>query len=596
MRIDISIRFKPVLGSLILAAAFSMSCSTGRVTMTPLVSTEDDIEREQAKEELSRAGSTTSLPLSAKAHFDFILGELALSQEDFDAALAYFSEAAKYEPSSAPVLRKRLAELYLRNGKLDAALEQVNRGLEGDEDNLDLLKLKAGILATQKKNPEAIAVYKEIISLGEGKEEEAYVFIATLYAQQGNTGAAKDVLKQLIAKSPSSFFGSYYLAKVLLGSGEFAEAEKYLKRALELNSEAEIVQLDLARLYAFQKRFTEAGKICEEIIGKNPGNVKARELLGEILLGKDKVDEAIKEFEAIGAMQEDPSETRLKIALLKLQRRNFDGAEVELRLVLTEHPENSAARYYLGSVYAAMRRSEDAVAQLKAIKPDDKYFAESRTLGAYLLRQMDRYKEAIDLMNELAGKQPNDVKVLSFLAALQRDAKDYNAAIETTKKIIEIDPKDDRNYFTLGVYYDDAKNKQEAMNSMRKAVELNEKNANALNYLGYSLAEQGQQLDEAEQLIRRALEVEKDNGYFIDSLGWLYYQRGKYEEALVELERAVQIVPQDAVILEHLGLVLDKVGQKERAISTLKKALEFAPQSDDTAAEERIRRELKELE
>src|SRR5258708_8576603 len=91
------------------------------------------------------------------------------------------------------------------------------------------------------------------------------------------------------------------------------------------------------------------------------------------------------------------------------------------------------------------------------------------------------------------------------------------------------------------------------MSEMKKAIELNPANAQALNYLGYSYAEQGTNLVEAEKLIRRALHIEPQDGFYVDSLGWVYYQKGDYKKAVEQLERAVNLTGSDSTITEHLG-------------------------------------------
>ena len=110
---------------------------------------------------------------------------------------------------------------------------------------------------------------------------------------------------------------------------------------------------------------------------------------------------------------------------------------------------------------------------------------------------------------------------------------------------------------------------------MRKAIELNDRHARALNYVGYTMAEEGKNLDEAERLIRRALAVEPYSGYILDSLGWIYYQRGQYELAFNYLKRAAATGDEDPVIFEHLGDAAMKLGRYELARKAYEKALEL---------------------
>ena len=583
------------LGTLVIAFGWFWGCSAMSRT-APGDGSQGELQRALYGEAVTPGSEEDyEIPASSEAHYEYILGELAFKQEDFDGATRHLKAAAKIDNTPAPTLRKRLAQLYVRSGKLDDALEQINLAQAADQDDIELLQLRAGILATLKKSDEAIETYRKVIELSGPDNEEPYVFIASLYVQQNNLPAGEEVLKDLLQKNPDSFFGHYYIAKIYLGETKYDLAEKHYKRALELSPGAEPVQVELARVYALQKRFEEAIKLSEKVVEQNPANVKARTLLGELLLGKDRLDEALKEFEAIRELEEDPSDTRFKIALIKLQRRDLDGAELELRLILAQHPENSGARYYLASAYAAMKRTDDAIEQLKAIEPGQDFFQESKTLGAYLLRQRDRFSEAVDMLDELLKEKSDDTKLLQFKASLQRDGKDLDGAVATTKKLLELEPNNDQNYFNLGVYYDELTREEEAHAAMRKAIELNPKNSNALNFLGYTLAEKGHDLHEAETLVKQAIELEPTNGYFIDSLGWVYFKMGRLDDALRELQRSVALVPNDAVILEHLGLIYVQMKDETNARDTLKRALTHAADSEDKGAATRIEKALQDL-
>ncbi|HQH28345.1 MAG TPA: tetratricopeptide repeat protein, partial [Oligoflexia bacterium] len=494
--------------------------------------------------------------------------------------------ASAEEQYSAPTLRKRLAQLYLRQGDLNRALSETETGIEQDSENTDLIKLRAGILAAKKRNPEAIAEYKRLIELSKAKSEDPYILLASLYAQENDMPAAKATLDQLLKAKPKSFIAVYYLARLAVTSGDLAEAETLYHRALELTPNKEPVYLDLARVYTLQKRFDKAIEITDQLIKRNPGNIKARELRGDILLGKDQVPDALTEFETLSKIETDPSQTRLKIGLIKLQRRDYEGAETELRLVLSQHPENAPARYYLASTYAAMKRVEDALEQIRAIKPDQEYFLEASTLGVYLLREVQSFDRAVELVDNLLTTRPNNLRLMMLKASLLRDDKRLPEAIKLVEQVISLqqesktDQSDDY-HFTLGVYLDEAGRKDEALASMRRAIELNPNNANALNYLGYSYAEAGINLEEALDLINRALALEPQNGYYIDSLGWAYYQMGRYEDALRELKRAAELANEDAVILEHYARALLKLNRRDDAIKALHRARDSAPDSED---------------
>lgn len=548
-------------------------------------------------EETRRArGLDTSVSEQSIAQYYFIRGQLALNDENFDEAVTDLEEAGRHEKGDAPVLRKSLAEMYLRSGRLQDALNELNKIADVGRSDSEFLELRAGILATLKRLPDAIADYRTLINLTPDKaNEDAYVLLASLHADNGDLNAAKEVLRELIGRSPKSVFGHYYLARVTEASGDSKEAEKLYRKALKLNPNAEAIKLDLARSLGAQKRFREGAAISEELVRHNPNNVAARQLLGQLLLGDNRVEEALTAFESLGKLQNDPTDTRFKIALIKLERRDFKGAETELNLIVASAPENEAAHYYLALAYSGMERIGEALTQLEKVSDGSKLFTEARILSSYLLRQQKRYDDAILEIQRALSKNDKDTRLLSFLGSLQRDAGKTKEAVLTLRRLIELEPNDDQHYFSLGVFLDDVGDKQAAVEAMRKAIELNPKNANALNYLGYTFAETGSNLGEAEALIRRAIAVEPKNGYFVDSLGWVYFKMNRLQDAERELEKAVTMTPSDAVILEHLAIIQNKQGKREKSLETAKKALGVAPNSDDKEVTERLQALIHEL-
>jgi Flp pilus assembly protein TadD len=118
---------------------------------------------------------------------------------------------------------------------------------------------------------------------------------------------------------------------------------------------------------------------------------------------------------------------------------------------------------------------------------------------------------------------------------------------------------------------------------MKKAIALNPANAQALNYLGYSYAEDGVNLPEAEKLIKRALDIEPEDGFYVDSLGWVYYQKGDYQKAVEQLERAVNLTGEDPTITEHLGDAYQKVGKVREASHEYRDALKKAQDNEQIA-------------
>lgn len=182
---------------------------------------------------------------------------------------------------------------------------------------------------------------------------------------------------------------------------------------------------------------------------------------------------------------------------------------------------------------------------------------QSALAAAQAYQRLDRYQESIPVLERLVAKQ-----------------KDSIAA-----------------GFLLGVAYERTDQRGKAVNEFRRVLDLDPDFHAALNYLGYTYAESGENLEEALSLVGRAVALEPDNGSYVDSLGWTYYQLGRHEQARDILERAVRLEPADATLQEHLGDVYVALGQKERAREAYRRALELA---DDNA--EQVQRKLERLQ
>ena len=130
--------------------------------------------------------------------------------------------------------------------------------------------------------------------------------------------------------------------------------------------------------------------------------------------------------------------------------------------------------------------------------------------------------------------------------------------------------------------------KDASIEIMQKVITLDPEHANALNYLGYTYADLGRNLDEAERLIKKALKYKPNDGYITDSLGSVYYKKGQFDKALEYIKKAVKLVPDDPIMLEHMGDVYRKLNDKPNALKYYQKSLKIKDK-DKEALEEKIR-------
>ncbi|MFN3947090.1 MAG: tetratricopeptide repeat protein, partial [Aquificaceae bacterium] len=187
------------------------------------------------------------------------------------------------------------------------------------------------------------------------------------------------------------------------------------------------------------------------------------------------------------------------------------------------------------------------------------------------------YKKAEELLKIGLAIDPNNYQLNLLMGNLKNEEEDYEEALKYINKAIEIDPKDYRGYFLRAIVYDKKGQILSAEKDLRKALELNPEDKDLLNHLGYSLLlwYEGARLEEAQELIEKALKKDPENPAYIDSMAWVLYYKGEYKKAYELLLKALEKEKEDPVIYEHLGDVLLKLGETQKAQEYYKKAYEL---------------------
>jgi Flp pilus assembly protein TadD len=200
-------------------------------------------------------------------------------------------------------------------------------------------------------------------------------------------------------------------------------------------------------------------------------------------------------------------------------------------------------------------------------------------------------------MQQLIERNPDNAMFRIALGDALRQQQDYDAARAAYTAAIDMFLEDDASqwavYFTRGIANERTGRWAAAEADFRKALELNPDQPQVLNYLGYSMVEKDMNLDEALDMIERAVAARPDSGYITDSLGWVLYRLGRYDEAVAPMERAVELMPVDPVVNDHLGDVYWAVGRYREAEFQWKRALSFVDHDENGDADpDRIRRKL----
>jgi len=258
---------------------------------------------------------------------------------------------------------------------------------------------------------------------------------------------------------------------------------------------------------------------------------------------------------------------------------------VFLRLALALEPEHALALDTLGEAYSRLKQYSAAIDVYDEI-PDASPMRTGADIHiALLLDAVGKPDEALKRLRDLTQAHPDNPEAFSALADLLRNRKKFLEAAQAYTRVIDIGPADEKGlwavYYFRGISYERGKAWTKAEPDFKKALELYPEQPLVLNYLGYSWVDQGVHLDEAFKMLRRAVELQPEDGYIVDSLGWAHYRLGHYDEAVKYLERAIELKPGDPTINDHLGDAYWQAGRKLDAHFQWNHARDLNPEPED---------------
>lgn len=556
-----------------------------------------------------------------------------------DDALLRAERAAKLAPRSVDVLRA-LAQIYLasadsRAGALDRATETLETLRELAPWDLQAM-IPLGQVYLQGGDAERAAeVFTEVAAYA---PDIPFVFqmLAEASRQAGRLEQTEDALERLLALDPSATDSRLTLARLYARRGDFARAAEVLGEVPPEHLQDPQIQGELAWQFHRSGEHEKALAAAETVLARDPEDRWLR-LVQALALGElGRTEEALTILGGLRA--EDPDNLELLRAtarVLESAGRSPEAARLYRDLIerlgsdSAAQPLRDRARLLLAGVYARAGDGESALAVLEPLiaSPEQDLARDAALALADLLHEAGRTDEALEILREgtapelqakeldlllaagreemaqrsaeslAAGTDP-DVLLAAAQAAQRREA--YALSVPLLERALESRPDDIQLLFLLGAGRERTGRAEEAATAFQQLLAQSPDFAPALNYLGYMWAERGENLSEAIELVHRAVDLEPDNGAYLDSLGWAYFQRGDLSEAREFLERAVELMPADPTVLEHLADVFVALGEVGSARDLYRRALDVREESPATGGSDaptiaELQRKLDEL-
>jgi tetratricopeptide (TPR) repeat protein len=529
-------------------------------------------------------GDDVARPVNA--YYLYSEAHLNLKKGNVDRAIENMQQALKLDPHSV-YLKRELAGFWLMKKDTTSALKLLDDVLISHPDDIESLLLSGRIHQNLNQTKAAIASYSRVIALDPSRQN-VYLQLGGMYMEQEQWPAARQVYEQLVRNFPGAYAGYFFLGRISAINGDRKSARAYFEKTLILEPELMESRFELGALYEADKNYKQAASIYSDILKQDSNNVQAKIALGHAYYQQGLKKKAQPIFTALGRMSVEDSAIVRILVRDYLDVRNFEAANTIIQGMIDGGAGNSDLNYLAGVALDGLGEKDAAIDQLKQVAPGSRFFQNATVHAALLYQEREQLPAAIDFLLNTIEKDPQNPEFYLYLGSFYEQVEDYEKAEKALGDGLALDPKNSRLYFRLGVVYDKWGRKDDSIAAMQEVLRFEPTNPNALNYLGYTYADMGIKLDEAEKLIRKALEQKPGDGYITDSLAWVYYKRGEYEQALPLLEQAASLVPDDPIVKEHLGDVYNKLGMTEKALQSYRRSIENG-HSDKAAVEKKIR-------
>src|SRR4029077_7518088 len=539
-------------------------------------------------------------------------------------------DIVKRDPNNLEA-HKLLGRIYLRSlgdmqpgtqsrEVLTLAIEQYEAMVKIEPKNADNHLLLGRLYFLNKDLVKAETELKAAINIDPGSEE-AITNLAYLYNEEGDTKKATDVL--------NSFPEGRRSAKIYAGLGTTYEQQKEYKKAIEAYRKALSVDKEnldamrgLAQNLANDNQMEAALDEYRTIQDADPQDATAALRVSEIYRRMGKFDLAMENLKKAGALVQDSLEIPYNEALiLEAQGKYDEAAQVLQKLVSRPLPPDARAGdksnralflERLGNVYREAGRPLLAMETFRKIIDlggDEAARGYQDVIDSY--REQKQWSDATKTAQEAVKKLPNDKGLKLTLAQQMADSGKADDSVQLAKSVLKGGPDDRDSYIMLsqiymrlkrwkdsedalqkaeklaarpeekeyirflqGSIYERQKKFDQAEQAFRQVLQQNPSNSMALNYLGYMLADRNTHLEEALNLVKKALDFDPQNGAYLDSLGWVYFKLGNYDQAEENLRRAADKSPNDATVQDHLGELYARTNRFKLAAAHWEHALD----------------------
>lgn len=518
------------------------------------------------------------LELTGQILYQFLFAEIAAQRGQFLPAASAYLDLAR---STRDVrIARRAAEVAFHARQYDEALEAARLWVSLEPESEHARQMQATLLLASGRIDELAEIIGRDLAADGPRIGDALVRLARAFSRYPDKRAIQRLFDKVTQPYLELAEGRLVRAQAAAGVGDAARARGEIDRALELRPtwelaalfKAELMPKGPARLY-FLNSFLRA----------NPGAQEARLAYARGLVSEKRYEESRAEFRNLLATSPDNPDIIYAVGILSLQVNDVADAEQHLtRFVQIGRGDMDPARFYLGQIAEQAGRSDDAVSWYDQVVAGEN-LTPAKLRAAQILTRQGKFEEARERLAVARANAPEEARLAVAEAQLLRDSGRHQDAYALITKALELQPDDPDILYEAAMAAEKLGHVDVMERHLRRVIELKPDSPQGYNALGYSFADRNVRLDEAAQLIDKALALTPDDPFILDSKGWVLFRQGKFAAALEALQRAFAKRP-DAEIAAHIGEVLWALGRPEEAKAVWRDAAKAHPSNEVLAA------------
>lgn len=507
-----------------------------------------------------------------------IIAEMAGQRGYNQTALTEYLSLARETNDLGIIRRAALIAAFMRDN--EASLELNELWLTKQPDSEEALKTSAYHLISLNRLQEALALFARM-------HEKGYDVDYRLISNRANNNLEIQPILSILINDFETLFTTYpqhftlrlAMAQLYRQNGQLQEAYEMLNQlALENDDPVEILIAEVAVLEEMGETRL-ASRRLENSLDDKPNNKQLRFAYGRKLVEAGNYREAMQQFEII--VDQDPQDYEMlySLALISIEANQLTAARNYFQRLLVNGQRLDDTHYYLALISDEENKPDEAIDHYLQVNGGNNYLVALRNYMELMIEQ-DRYSEASDHIRQLRLRRPEiNSTLLALEAGLLIDAEEYYPAFTFLSRAISNYPNDIQLIQLRTLVSQELDDFAILELDLRNLMRLEPNNPSPFNTLGYFLADRTTRYNEAKELIDIAIELSPNDPAIIDSLGWVQYKLGMYEESRINLERAFELFP-DHEVAAHLGEVLWVMGNREAAREIWQGALETQPDSE----------------